>query len=562
MPKSLDFLVEFLHLSKLFWSSKQKLKIRGTTFFLALLTILQMILAVVVTQWSAALFNALEQHSMRDLITQIGVLAIIFVADMAVTGSHLVIKRNLQIYWRDWLTEHVFSRWMRDGRHYLISHLPGEHDNPDGRIAEDCRVASESAVALGHSLFYCILLLIGFSQVLWSRSGVVTLDLAGWQIPIYGHLVWIAVIYTVLASWLGWQVSLPLTAATNARQSAEADFRAGLLEAQENSQAIALIHANSYERQLFRDLFCKIRQIWNTQTTAWRNIQIFSTGYASLNMAFPILISAPRYILGMISLGALMQAAQAFQQMVGALSWPVGNAGGIAEWRASVERVLSLLKVLDNVDEELAQPDHWIQVKSSDRPVLAFRDLSIAKYDGPVLAQNINMEIGQGEHVLITGNPYTGAKLFRAIAGVRPWGRGVIELPSQGRLFFMPPRPHLPTGTLRNAICYPASRRVFSQEQLEQALRLVGLENLIDQLDQKDNWINTLARGEQQLLGQVRLLLNRPQWIFLQEAFDSLDPREEERMLRLISEQLPDATLLAISHLPNGEAFYSRHLAL
>ena len=305
-----------------------------------------------------------------------------------------------------------------------------------------------------------------------------------------------------------------------------------------------------------------IRKTWDTQTAAWRNIQIFSTGYASLNMAFPILITAPRYILGSITLGAMMQAAQAFQQMVGALSWPVGNAGGIAEWRASVERTLSLLKVLANLEKELGKPDHWIQVKSSNRPVLAFRDLSIAKYDGPVLAQNINMEIGQGEHVLITGNTYTGTKLFRAIAGIRPWGRGVIELPSQGRLFFMPPRPYLPTSTLRNAICYPASRRVFSQEQLEQALRLVGLENLIDQLDQQDNWINTLARGEQQLLGMVRLLLNRPQWIFLQEAFDSLDSQEEERMLRLIGEQLPDATLLVISHLPNGASFYSRRLAL
>ena len=142
------------------------------------------------------------------------------------------------------------------------------------------------------------------------------------------------------------------------------------------------------------------------------------------------------------------------------------------------------------------------------------------------MAQNINMEIGKGEHVLITGNAFTGAKLFRAIAGIRPWGSGVIELPSQGRLFFMPPRPHLPTGTLRDAICYPSSsRRVFTQEQIEQALRLAGLENLIDQLDQSDNWANTLARAEQQRLGMVRLLLNRPQWIFLQEAFDSLDPR-------------------------------------
>ena len=562
MPDSKHFFVEFLSLTKLFWSSSRKLKIRSSTIVLAVLTMGQMVMAVLLTQWSAGLFNALEQHSMRGLVMQVGMLALLVVTDLALTGSHMVIKRNLMIYWREWLTEHVFSRWMNSGRHYLISHLPGEHDNPDGRIAEDCRIATESAVSLGHSLFYCILVLIGFAQVLWARSGVVTLDLGVTQIPIYGHLVWIAIIYSAVASCLGWLVSRPITSSTNAKQSAEANFRASLLEAHENSQAIALIHAEPSERHQFRELFRKIKTVWDLQTTAWRNILLVNTFYGDLSIAFPILISAPRYVLGKISLGALMQSAQAFQQMAGALSWPVNTAGGIAEWRASVERILSLLQVLDNVDEELANPDHWIQVKTCDRPVLAFRNLSIAKYDGPVLAQNINMEIGKGEHVLITGNTFTGAKLFRAIAGIRPWGSGVIELPSQGRLFFMPPRPHLPMGTLRNAICYPSSRRLFSQDQIEQALRLVGLEHLIDQLDEKDHWVHTLARGEQQLLGMVRLLLNRPQWIFLQEAFDSLDPKAEEQMLRLICEQLPDATLLTISHMPNGASFYSRRLEL
>ena len=562
MPKSKHFFVEFLRLTKQFWCSNRKLKIRGSTFLLAILTIGQMVMAVLLTQWSAGLFNALEQHSMSGLLTQVGMMAILLVTDMALTGSHMVIKRNLMIYWRDWMTEHVFSRWMNAGRHYLISRLPGEHDNPDGRIAEDCRIATESAITLGHSLFYCILVLIGFTQVLWSRSGVVTLDLGFAQIPIYGHLVWIAIIYSALASCLGWVVSRPITSSTNAKQSAEANFRSSLLEAHENSQAIALIHAEPYERHQFHDLFRKIRVVWDVQTTAWRNILLFSTGYGDLNLAFPILISAPRYILGKISLGTLMQSAQAFQQMTSALSWPVNAAGGIAEWRASVERILSLLQVLDNVDEELARPDHWIQVKSGDRPVLAFRNLSLAKYDGPVVAKDINMEIGKGEHVLITGNTFTGAKLLRAIAGIQPWGSGVIELPSQGRLFFMPPRPHLPTGTLHNAICYPSSRRLYSKEQIEQALRLAGLEHLIDQLDQKDNWVHTLAREEQQRLGMVRLLLNRPQWIFLQEAFDSLNNQEEEGMLRLICEQLPDATLLTISHMPNNASFYSRRLAL
>jgi putative ATP-binding cassette transporter len=557
-----NYFIEFYRLTKLFWCSNRKLKIRMTIFLLAVLTIGQVVMAVLFTQWSKGLFNALEKHSMSGLIYQVGILGILLVTDMVLTGSHLSVKRNLQIFWRDWLTEYVFSRWMNDGRHYLIANLPGEHDNPDGRIAEDCRIATESAVTLGHSLFYCVLLLIGFTEVLWSLSGVVTLDLGFVRIPVYGYLVWIAIIYSALASWLGWLVSLPLTGSTNTRQSAEANFRASLLEAHENSQAIALIHADSCERHQFHELFRKIRLVWDLQTAAWRKILMFSTGYADLSLAFPILVSSPRYITGQITLGTLMQSAQAFQHMSSALSWPVNSAGAIAEWRASVERVLSLLEVLDSTDKELTGTEHRIQIKTCDRPVLAFRNLTISKYDGQILAQGINIEISRGEHVMLTGNTSAGARLFRAIAGIRPWGSGIIELPSQGRLFFMPPRPHLPTGTLRNAICYPSSRRMFSQEQIEQALHLSGLEYLIDQLDQKNNWVQTLAREEQQRLGMVRLLLNRPQWIFMQEAFDSLDVKEEERMVHLICDQLPDATLLTISHMPNGATFYSRRLVL
>ncbi|WP_310599352.1 SbmA/BacA-like family transporter [Desulfobulbus sp.] len=557
-----NFFIEFLRLAKLYWCSEHKLKVRGLIVFLAFLTVLQMIMAVLMTQWSAALFNALEQHSMRALLVQVGLLALLFVAEMALTGTHLVIKRNLQVSWRGWLTEYVFSRWMDAGRHYLITPLPGEHDNPDGRIAEDCRVTTESAVILGHSLLYSILLLVGFTDVLWSRSGVVTLDLGFAQIPVYGHLVWIAIVYSALASWFGWLLGRPLTGATNARQSAEANFRASLLEAQENSQAIALIHAEDCERKQFRSLFLKIQEVWNAQTAAWRNITMFGTGYATFSMAFPILISAPRYIMGKITLGSLMQSAQAFQHMTSALSWPANNLGGIAEWRASVERILSLLQSLEHVDREVAQTEHRIQLVCSDRPVLAFRQVRIGKYQGTTLTPEISMEIGKGEHVLLTGSAVTGARLFRAIAGIRPWGSGIIELPSQGRLFFMPARPYLPTGTLRHAIGYPSSRRIYTQEQIEQALRLVGLERLIEQLDQREHWSNFLTPEEQQLLGMVRLLLNRPQWVFLQESFDALEPEDEKRMLRLICEQLPEATLLAISHSANGTAFYTRRLAL
>ena len=561
MSKKKNFFIEFLKLSKLFWCSGRKKKIRNATTLFALLTVMQMVVAVLMTQWSAGLFNALELHSMKGFLIQVALLSLLFIADMSLTGSHLEVKRNLQMLWRTWLTDYVFSRWMENGRHHLINNLSGEHDNPDGRIAEDCRVATESAVILGHTLFYSILLLASFTKVLWDKSGVIVWDVGNAHIPIYGHLIWVAVLYTALASWIGWWVGQPLTDATNIRQSAEAKFRSGLLEAQDNSQSIALIHAEQSERHRFRALFCQIRKVWNAQTKAWRNIVMFGTGYTTLSMVFPTLVVAPRYILGRITLGDLMQSVQAFQHMSGALSWPVNSLGAIAEWRASVERVLSLLDSLDRVDEELYQ-ENWIQVNTSDTAQLAFRGLTLAEHDGTVLVENVNMEIHEGDHVLVTGNASNGAKLFRAIAGVSPWGTGVIELPDKGRLFFMPPRPHLPTGPLREAICYPNMRRSFPREQIEEGLRLVDLEHLISQLEVENNWTQALTRGEQQRLGMVRLLINHPSWIFIQEAFDSLDIQEEERMVRLVAEQLPHAAILIISNMPNGVDFFSRRLTL
>lgn len=556
-----NFFIEFLKLSKLFWNSGRKKKIRNATYLFALLTVMQMVIAVLMTQWSAGLFDSLERHSMRGFLIQVALLSLLFIADMSLIGSHLEVKRYLQMLWRTWLTGHVVSRWMQSGRHYLVNNLEGEYDNPDGRIAEDCRVATESAVLLGHTLFYSILLLLSFTKMLWDKSGVITLDLGNMHIPIYGYLIWVAIFYTAFASWIGWWVGKPLTTATNVRQSAEAKFRAGLLEAQENSQAIALIHAEKSERHRFRKLFCHIRKVWNTQTRAWRNIVMFGNGYATLSMVFPTLVVAPRYILGSISLGDLMQSVQAFQHMSGALSWPVNSLGAIAEWRASVERVLSLLDSLDKVDEELRE-NQWIKIAQSDEQVLALRDLALAEHDGRVVVEGLNMEIHEGEHVLLCGNPSHAAKLFRAIAGISPWGRGIIEWPAMGRMFFMPPRPHLPTGSLRDAICYPNMRRRFPLADIEDGLRLVDLGHLIPQLEAENNWTQSLTRGEQQRLGMVRLLINRPSWIFMQEALDSLDIKEEERMVRLVAEQLPHAAMMIISNMPNGANFFAHRFPL
>jgi putative ATP-binding cassette transporter len=556
------FLIQFIRLAGPFWQSENKSTIRSLALALFMLTVMQIGIAVIITEWSADLFNALEQRTMSGLFLQICLIVLIFIFNISVTTAHFKVKRRLQLDWRSWLTHRLIGLWMTDGRHYLVTHIQGTHDNPDGRIAEDVRIATESAIELFHSLIYCSLVIISFAKILWTLSGTVTLDLWFTEISIYGHLVWLAIIYSACASSLGWWLGRPYTLATDARQSVEANFRFSLATARENSLAIALVHGEDNEQTRYDGLFKDIVHAWQRQTHSWSHLFMLTSGYSVLSMAFPILVSAPRYIMGSIPLGALMQSAQAFQQMAGALSWPVDNMARVAEWRASVERVLGLVNGLDELDQEIIRHDpHRIHLQKTEKNVLRFRDLCIIRLDGMVCVSAINAEISPGERVLITGNTYTGSKLFKAIVGLWPWGEGVIELPNSP-VFFMPPRPYLPTGTLRSAIFYPSTQIDYSEVELAIALKLVGLDELLLQLDRVDIWANALSRDQQQRLGVVRVLLQQPKWILIQEAMDSLDSSCEIEMLRLIAKQLPEAAIMTITNEPLAEAFHQRRITL
>ncbi|ESS71515.1 ABC-type transport system, permease and ATPase component [Methyloglobulus morosus KoM1] len=558
------FLFQFYKLAGPFWSSKNQFEIRKDTGLFVILTALQIYIAVIITEWNADLFDALEQHSMSGIIAQIGMLVLIFVGSIAITTWHLIVKRRLLIGWRIWLTEKVISKWMHKGRHYQITFMAkNNHDNPDVRIAEDIRIATEEAIGLGHSLFYSLLLLGSFTKILWTLSGTIVLNLGLFSLPIAGYLVWISIIYSICASILGWWTGKPLTEATNARQSEEANYRYGLIKAQEHSQSIALIHGEDNEQKQFRNSFQPIIDTYQLQTDAWKQIQIFTSGYSITSMGLPLLVAAPRYIVGAISLGTLMQSVQAFQQMVSALSWPVNNMPGIASWRASVERVLGLVKALDELENDIScLNSHQICVGNGEKSVIKFDNVSIANLEGQTISLVIDNEIKAGEHVLISGKSSTGAMLFQAIAGLWPWGTGHIQLPENERLFFMSPRPYLPTGSLYSAICYPKPTTAFKRPDLEKLLRRLGLKELINQLDRVESWDKLLSREQQQRLGLVRVLLYQPKWIFIQEALDSLTPDGEKQMLELLSAELPNAAILSITNQPSAEAFHQRKLKI
>lgn len=350
-PEKPVFLLQFLKLIKPFWYSKNKSTIRKWAAALVILTVLQIGMSVITVEWTAALFSALELHSMSAFLEQIAALGVILVSSMTLTASHMKVKRNIQIALRTWLTNDVIGKWFKDSKQYKISlNQNSDNDNPDGRISEDIRSSCDTFIELWHSFFLAVLTLGSFTGMLWVLSGVLTLNLGFMTLNVYGYLVWLGIIYTIVASYIGLKAGKPLTVTTNNMINMEQNFRSKLIDVRENCGKIALTKSEEQTEKECKNLFSEIKELYNKQTGSWINIMLFNSGRDTVNMAFPFLITAPMYIINKISLGTLMQSVQAFQQFTGALSWLPNNMAGIAMWRASVERVLSLVKSLDKMD--------------------------------------------------------------------------------------------------------------------------------------------------------------------------------------------------------------------
>lgn len=559
----LGFLARFVRLAGPYWRSEAKWRVLLLTAVLIFLTAVQVAIVVAFNRWYEQLFDALEERALTRLLLLVGVLILIIAGTAGVTVAHLWIKRRIQIGWREWLTDRLLSEWMSSGRHYQVTYIPGEHDNPDGRIAEDIRITTEYAIDLAHSLLYCLLLLVSFTQILWTLSGPPELRFGTFELYLPGHMVWVAVAYSAIGSTVALLLGWPLIRAANMRQTAEANFRFGLVRARENSLAIALLSGEADERRGLRGLFRGAIAAWDRQTFALTRLLFFSSSWSVLSQVFPILVSAPRFIGGAITLGVLMQTAQAFQQMAAALSWPIDNLAKAAEWRASAERVEALHNAIGRVTDQITRPDFpTIMIEPHGQPVLAFVDCKVNDPDGGIAIDSFRLDIGAGERILISGDPGAAVKLFRAVAGLWPWGRGRILLPSDGDIFCMPQRPYVPLGTLGDAVCYPTDPLTCNTETIHDALRRTGLSTLIPRLAEKDNWEQSLPTESLQRLGFARLLIHRPRWIFLEEATSALDTEAKTAMMTLLRSALPNASIVTFSQDPALAPFHQRHFVL
>ncbi len=552
------FFWRFILFALPFFNAEHKWMNRGRLLVIATLTVAQVWVQVELNSWSARLYNAIEGRHLEAFLALIETFVLLLVASILVFSITLYTKRRLEFAWRVWITKNTLAVWMAQGRHYQLGLVAGEQgDNPDGRIAEDIRVTTESAVELGQAALYCTLLFFTFVDVLWSLSGVIHVDIGATALAIPGYMVFIALVYSGIGTTLALWAGFPLVGASNLRQTVEANFRFGLARAREYSEGIALIRGDTDERNHLQDLLHGVRRGWESQTFGLVRLIVFTTAYGVLANPFPLLVSAPRYILGYISLGTLMQTAQAFSQVTAALAFPVDNLSGISLWRASVERVMALQNAMSQLQEKLGKNRMELGREGES---LKLTDVQVMNQDGVPLMDPITTEVLPGQHMMVEGDTQVCHKLILAGAGLWPWGAGKMTMPAGANIFIASDRPYLPVGALGEVVCYPLSLGVCVPDDINAALRRVGLGEWAGQLNVTENWEHVFSVPQQQRLSFARILLHKPDWIFLAEATNALDVVAQRELAELLREALPTATVVAVGQSKVFEGFFQRVL--
>ncbi len=561
------FFGQFWRIIRIYYGAKEtRWRAWGYTIAVVALTLAQILVQLRFNIWNRDFFNALESRDRGAFFGQMGLFLLLAGASMITAVFQLYVRQLLQLHWRRWLVARLQRQWLVNGLHYQINFLEGAADNPDQRISENTRWATAMAVDMAVGVVTSVLMLVSFIGILWTLSGPLHIAFGAAEFDIPGYMVWAALLYAGIGSGLTWLIGRPMVEINIRRNQAESDHRFALVRIRESSEAVALIRGEPDEERGLLGAFDHVVAVMRDLMRSERNLMWLTSAYGMLLTVFPILVASPRYFAGAITLGVLMQIASAFGEVTRALNWFVDNFPRIADWRSHVERVMELEDTFEAADLAGAETG-TITLEEGHLPdgreVLSFHDLQIAHPDGNVVIDEANAEIREGEKVLIVGESGTGkSTLFRAIAGLWPWGSGRIRIPPRGHMMFMPQRPYLPLGSLRAAVAYPATAKSVTDAALAQALEKAGLPHLVARLDDTERWDRILSLGEQQRLAFARLLLHRPRWVFMDEATAALDEANQDRLMTLFREELADCALVSIGHRPGLDVYHDRTLTL
>ena len=562
MANAINFIRDLWALLYPYWKSEERRSAWLLLIANIVLTLAMVYMTVLFNQWYNLFYNTLQDKAQDEFFRQIGRFCVLATIFIVIAVYRIYLNQMLQIRWRRWLTEKYLKDWLADRTYYRMQLKENATDNPDQRIAEDFRLFVDETLSLGLGFLNAAVTLGSFVGILWALSGPLEVPFGGATYVIYGYMVWVAIIYAVLGTWLTHKIGKPLIPLNFNQQRFEADFRFNLVRFRENSEGVALYRGEEDELRGFRRRFAAVMDNWWASMKRQKLLNFFNTGYNQAAVVFPFVVGAPRYFSGAIPLGGLVQISNAFGQVQGALSWFIGAYTDFAAWKATVDRLTGFHKAIFLTQEE-SRAGAGPAVIADTTDDLELRNLELGLPTGRMLLSGINSRIKPGERVLIKGPSGSGkSTLFRAIAGIWPFGAGQVRQPREFRALFLPQRPYFPIGTLRQVVSYPAAAETFTDAQLRDALAATSLAHFADRLDEQQNWAQQLSGGEQQRVAIARALLHKPAWLFLDEATSALDEPSQERVYELLTESLKDATIISIAHRAALTDFHGKLLEL
>src|SRR5882724_1331639 len=548
-----------------FWSTANTWKVAWLmTATLVALVIGQLIFQYQLNLWNKAIFDGLEKKDGAVVLWQAVMFIPLAAGSIFVAVSIVYARMRTQRRWRAWLTEHTITRWLAKGRYYQLNVIEGDHKNPEARIADDIRIATEQPVDFAVGILSAVLTSATFMGVLWQVGGSLTIGWGGSNIFIPGYLVIAVMIYCAVISGLMTLIARSFVPTAENKNQVEAEFRAALTRVREYGESIAILGGEKEERAGLDQLLSKVIVGWSRMAGQYMRTMFVSHGNFVIASVIPVILCAPKYLDGEMSLGTVMQAAAAFIQVQYAFNWIVDNYPRLAEWTASARRASNLLIAIDGLDRLEDTQIGAIHRGEEEGAAIRLRGVSVALSDGTVVVDDADVTVQFGERVLVSGESGTGkSTLVRAIAGLWPWGEGEIELKTGAKLFLMPQKPYIPLGTLRRATTYPRAAEDFDDKEVTDTLDMVGLEHLAEKLDDEDGaWDRTLSGGEQQRLAFARLFLHKPDIVVMDEATSALDPESQAMLMEKLAEKLPKTAIISVGHRPELEAFHERKVHL